>query len=257
MSWILCTVDLLLADETSVVPQRLDLSYALNPQSNFWPGPGYSPFQLETIATLEKNGVLSKKVSFPEHIGTHLDAPNHFEQGQPDVSQIPVEQLFAPGVLIDFTARAESNPDAELSTADIADWEAAHGRIPDGAVVLLHTGWGRFWTQPERFLGRDVRGQLHFPGYSAEAAKFLVEQRQVKGLGIDTLSVDPGTSKSFDVHHILNLAQRYGLENVAHLDQLPPRGFDLIIAPLKVEGGTGGPCRIFATLKSTADAAGK
>src|SRR5207249_3878065 len=131
---------------------------------------------------------------------------------------------------------------------DVEKWERAHGRIPDGSVVLLHTGWGRHWTNFERYKNQDVRGKMHFPGYSAEAAKFLVFSRNARGLGIDTLSMDYGLSTDFAVHHVVNGAGRYGLENVANLEKLPPRGFGLIIAPIKVETGTGGPTRVFAVL---------
>lgn len=226
----------------------IDLSYPLNEQSNFWPGDDYEPFSLHTIATLEKDGVLSKSMRLPEHIGTHIDAPNHFESNQPDVAQIKPEALIGPGVVIDISPHAEVDPDYGLTLKDIQAWEAEHGRIPDGAIVLLNTGWGRFWSRPERFQGRDTTGNLHFPSYTAESASFLIHDRKARGLGVDTLSIDRGISKDFQVHHITNSATRYGLENIAHLDQLPPHGFTLIVAPMKIEKGTGGPTRVFAIL---------
>ena len=184
----------------------------------------------------------------PEHLGTHLDAPNHFEKNQPSVEKLKAQELFGPGVVIDITRQAEQNPDYTLTANDVQAWEKQHGPIPAGAIVLLRTGWGRFWGNVARFQNRDARGRLHFPSYSAEAAKFLIQKRKASGLGIDNLSIDPGISKDFPVHHIVNGAGRFGLENVAHLDQLPPRGFYLIIAPLKIEAGTGGPARIWAVL---------
>lgn len=226
----------------------VDLTWTLNDKSPYWPAENYQPFKLTTIATLEKNGVLSKSLSFPEHLGTHLDAPNHFEKAQPSVERLTAEQLFAPGVVIDVSLPVESDADYRVTVADIEEWEKQHGRIPDGAVVLLRTGWGRHWTSFDRYKNQDVRGKMHFPGYSAEAARWLVEKRNVRGLGIDTLSVDYGMSTDFAVHHVINGAGRYGLENVAQLDKLPVRGFGLIIAPIKVEAGTGGPTRIFAVL---------
>ena len=230
----------------------IDLTYALNPQNAFWPGENYQAFELKTIATLEKDGVLSKAICLPEHLGTHLDAPNHFEKNQPSVEKLSAQDLFGPGVVIDIEAQAEQNADYTLSRADIARWETQHGPIPQGAIVLLHTGWGRFWNNAARFQNRDARGQLHFPSYSAEAAKFLIEDRKVRGLGIDNLSIDPGNSPDFPVHHIVNGAGKFGLENVANLDQLPPRGFYLIVAPMKIETGTGGPARIWAVLSNKA-----
>jgi kynurenine formamidase len=140
-------------------------------------------------------------------------------------------------------------PDFLLTAEHVRAWEAKHGRIPDGAVVLLHTGWDRRWGDVLRFQNKDARGQMHFPGFGADAAKFLVDQRTVRGIGIDTMSIDYGQSRDFAVHKIVNGAGRYGLENVANLDKLPPRDFYLIIAPIKIETGTGGPTRIFAILK--------
>jgi kynurenine formamidase len=232
----------------------IDLSYALNAENQYWPGDNYSGFQLKTIATLEKDGVLSKTMSLPEHLGTHIDAPNHFEKGQPALETLTPEQLFGPGVVLDISERAEQDADAVLTVDDIQAWESKHGRIPDGAIVLLHTGWGRFWGNTARFQNRDARGQLHFPSYSAEAARFLVEKRKVRGVGVDNLSIDRGISKDFEVHHIVNAAGKFGLENVANLDKLPPRGFQLIVAPMKIESGTGAPTRIWAVLpKATGD----
>lgn len=237
-----------LADLAAGRARLLDLTYSLNEANPYWPGEHYVPFKLTTIATLERDGVLSKALSLPEHLGTHIDAPNHFERDQPSVDQIPIEEFFAPGVVIDISAKAEQDADCLLLPSDIEEWERQHGRIPNGAVVLLRTGWGRFWNNYDRYKNQDVRGRLHFPGYSAEAARLLVEARNVRGLGIDTLSIDRGLSQKFEVHHLVNGAGRYGLENLARLDQLPPRGFFLVIAPMKIETGTGGPTRIFAVL---------
>lgn len=231
----------------------VDLTYPLNEQTNYWPGDEYEPFRLRTIATLERDGVLSKAFSSPEHLGTHLDAPNHFVAGRKSVDQIAPSELFAPGVVIDCSAQAALDADYQLSVADIEAWEREHGPIPQGAVVLLRSGWGRFWDQPSRYRNQDVRGGLHFPGYSVEAARLLVEQRDCRGLGVDTLSIDHGPSRDFAVHKIVNGAGRYALENVAHLERLPPRGAYLVIAPIKIEAGSGGPARIFAVVPRDAE----
>jgi kynurenine formamidase len=226
----------------------VDLTYPLNDKTNYWPGEKYTPFKLETIATFEKDGVLSKAFSMPEHMGTHIDAPNHFEPNQLAVDQIDPNDLFAPGVVIDMRGPVASDSDYELTRDDVVAWEREHGRVPDRAVTLLFTGWGRFWNAPARFQNKDVQGRLHFPGYSADAARFLVRERKVSGLGTDTLSIDRGLSRDFAVHHIVNRAGRYGLENVANLDKLPARGFLLVVAPIKIEGGSGGPTRVIAVL---------
>ena len=226
----------------------IDLTYTLNGKNPYWPGDNYRPFELKTIATLENDGVLSKVISMPEHLGTHIDAPNHFEKNQPAVDQITPQQLFGPAVLLDVTAQAEQNADYQLGMTDIEAWEKEHGRIPDGAIVLLRTGWGRFWNNYDRYKNQDALGKLHFPSFSAESARFLVNKRKVRGVGIDTLSIDRGISKDFHVHHIMNRAGKFGLENVANLDKLPPRGFYLVVAPIKIETGSGGPTRIFAVV---------
>ena len=240
-----------IADIANGHAELLDLTWPLNDQNAFWPGDNYHPFRLKTIATLEQDGVLSKTFSMPEHLGTHIDAPNHFEANQPSVAQIKPEDLFAPGVVIDVRMQCEQNADFALTPDDLRAWEKVHGQIPRGSVVLLHTGWGRFWSNFDRYMNQDVRGQLHFPGFGTASTRFLVQQRKIRGLGIDTLSIDRGISRDFAVHHIVNKAGRYGLENVANLDQLPTKGFHLIVAPIRIEAGTGGPTRIFAVLNPT------
>ena len=245
---VAATSKISLADVAAGRARILDLTYVLNEKNAYWPGPGYEPFRLRTIATIEDDGVLSKAFSMPEHLGTHIDAPNHFETNQPDVSAIAPEQFFAPGVVIDIAPRAEVDADTMLTLKDIKDWERRHGRIPDHSVVLLHTGWGRFWSNYSRYKNQDAMGKLHFPAYSAEAARFLIHDRKARGLGIDNLSIDRGISKKFEVHHIVNGAGRYGLENVAHLDRLPARDFFVIVAPIRIEAGSGGPTRILAIL---------
>lgn len=238
------TLDDLVSGRLSIV----DLTWTLDENNPYWPAENYEPFRLTTIATIEKNGVLSKAFYTPEHLGTHLDAPNHFEKNQPSVDEIQAGDLFARGAVIDVAAQSETDADYRLTLADIAAWEKTHGRIPDGAVLFLRTGWGRHWTNYARYKNQDATGKMHFPGYSEEAARFLVNERKVRGLGIDTLSIDYGLSKDFIVHHVVNGAGRYGLENVARLDQLPPRGFFVFVAPVKVRSGSGGPTRIMAVL---------
>jgi kynurenine formamidase len=226
----------------------LDLTWPLNRASAYWPGPDYKPFELHTLATLEKNGVLSQAYSTPEHLGTHIDAPNHFEAAGISVDQINPQDLFAPGVVIDVSDAAAQDPDYRLKLEDLLQWEHKHGQVPPHAVVLLNTGWGRHWSQQDRYQGADVMGRLHFPGFSAAAIRFLLKERQIRGVGIDTLSVDYGLSRDFEVHHLLGAAGRYGLENVAHLDQLPARDFYLVVAPIKIESGSGGQTRVIAIL---------
>ncbi len=152
-------------------------------------------------------------------------------------------------MLIDCSAQVAADANYAVSETDLAAWEQKNGRIPERAVVLVKTGWGRNFQNLVRYRNPDEKGRMHFPGFSPEAVKFLIDQRDVRGIGIDTLSVDPGQSDEAAVHHLLGKAGRYGLENLAGLDGLPPVGFYLIVAPIKIETGSGGPTRVFAVLR--------
>ncbi len=226
----------------------VDLTHRLNPTIPYWPGERYRPFEFQALATLERDGVFSGFFAMPEHMGTHVDAPNHFVAGQVSVDQLRPEQLVAPAVVIDVREKVARDPDYQLTVADIRRWERRYGRIPRGAVVFMRTGWDARWEDPNAYRNRDAQGVMHFPGFSPEAAEFLVRERQIHGIGIDTLSVDFGPSKDFRVHHIMHRAGKYHLENVARLGQLPPRGAIVIVGVLPIEGGSGGPARIFALL---------
>lgn len=224
----------------------VDMSYPLNRNNAYWPGPSYSAFQYETIATLEDNGVFSGAYTTPEHLGTHIDAPNHFEDNQPSIDMLTLENLIGPASVINISGKVKSNADYELTVEDIISWEKSNGMIQEGSIVLLNTGWWERWNDFDNYKNADDTGKFHFPGYSRDAARFLVEERNIKGIGIDTLSADQGTSSDFAVHHLINSAGKYILENVANIIQLPPKGATLIIAPIKIEGGSGGQARIWA-----------
>jgi len=226
----------------------IDLTYPLNKSNAYWPGPFYTPFTYNTVATLKDNGVFSGAYSTPEHLGTHIDAPNHFEDNQPSVDKLNLETLIGPAIVIDISGQVENDADYELTVADISHWEEANGRIPGRSIILLNTGWWRRWDDYDKYKNADDTNKLHFPGYSPEAAAFLVEKREINGIGIDTLSADYGISTDFAVHHIINGAGKYILENLANLDKLPPSGITLIVAPIKIEGGSGGQARIWAIL---------
>ncbi len=244
--------DVLNADTLENVMQGkqsvIDLTYPLNSKNAYWPGSSYSSFKYEPIATIEKNKVFSGKYSTPEHLGTHIDAPNHFEASQPSVDQIPLEKLIGYAVVIDVSSKVAENDDYQLSADDVQAWEKAHGKVPPGSIVLLNTGWAKRWNNYDKYKNADEKGKLHFPGFSGEATRFLANERNINGIGIDTLSGDYGLTTDFMVHHIINGAGKYILENVANLDKLPPTGAILIIAPIKIEGGSGGQARVWAIL---------
>ena len=182
-----------------------------------------------------------------EHYGTHLDAPVHFPPGKTTVDQIPVKQLFGPAVVLDVSAEGAKDADYQLPPARVAEWEKRRGRIPEGSVVLLRTGWSARWPDAQSYRNQDPLGRMHFPSFSVEAAQLLIE-RKVSGLGCDSMSVDYGASADFAVHHLALGSGLYHLENLADLSALPETGAFLVVAPIKLEGGSGGPVRVFALL---------
>ncbi len=232
-----------------VLPERgrvVDLTHPLAEGVPVFPGG--VPFTSDPLASIDKDGYFACRLSLGEHTGTHVDAPRHFVADAADVAGIAPERLLAAAVVIDVSARAATDADTMVSVADIAAFEAAHGAIPRGAVVLMRSGWDRYWDEPELYVNRAPDGQVHFPGFSPEAADFLVRERDVFGLGVDTLSIDTGIASGFEAHHVLLAAGGIAIENLTRLDRLPPEGATLIIAPLPIVGGSGGPARVFAVV---------
>lgn len=231
----------------------IDLTHPFDQHTIYWPT-SPSSFQLSRLHYgRTEAGYFYAANSFctPEHGGTHLDAPIHFAEGRQTVDQVPVRQLIGPGVVIDVSRQASTNPDYRLSMEDIRRWEATHGVIPGDAIVLLRTGWGKRWTDRKGYLGDDTPGdasRLHFPSYGKDAAEFLVKERKVAALGVDTASIDYGPSKDFIVHRVANEANVPGLENIANLEELPELGAWIIALPMKIAGGSGGPLRIVALI---------
>ncbi len=235
-------------DETKVV----DLTYSFDDKAIYWPTA--KPFQWEKESWGKSAGgywYTAARYAASEHGGTHLDAPVHFGGAKSATDEIPISRLVGPAVVIDVSAAATKDADYRVTADDIASWEKQHGQIPDNSIVLVHSGWGKFWPDRKKYLGTDAPGDtanLHFPGVSREAAEFLANQRKIDGIGIDTASIDHGPSKDFIAHQILNGANIYALENVANLDRLPAKGATVIALPMKIKGGTGGPARIIAVL---------
>ncbi len=230
----------------------VDLAYAINDKLVAWPGDTRT-FEAQNNATVKKDGYFTRSFWMLEHYGTHMDAPIHFPPGKTPVDRIPPERLFGPAVVIDVREEAEKDPDYQLTLERIARWEKEHGHIPPGAIVLLRTGWASRWPDATRYRNEDAKGVMHFPGYSTDAVVRLL-YRKVSGLGIDTLSVDYGLSKQFPVHKLSHGAGLYHLENLADMSALPEAGAFLVVAPIKLEGGSGGPCRVFAILPSAGPA---
>lgn len=226
----------------------VDLTHRLGSQIPYWPGPAYKPFQFQTIATREKDGVYSGAFCMAEHMGTHVDAPNHFEASPLSVDALPLSHLIAPAVVIDVRELVQKDADYRLTVDDLRGWEKKHGQLPQGALVFMYTGWDGRWPQAAAYRNQDEQNIMHFPGFSPAAATWLVNERSVRGIGIDTLSVDYGPSKDFPVHHIMNRAGKYAVENVANLGQLPEAGAVVIVGVIPIENGSGGPARVVAVV---------
>jgi kynurenine formamidase len=231
----------------------VDLSHPFDDRTIYWPT-SPSNFKLTTLSYGETpGGFFYSANSFctPEHGGTHLDAPVHFSQRGKSADQIPLRQLIGPGAVVDVSAKAASDPDYRLSLEDLKAWEKKHGAIPSGSILLLRTGWGARWPDKKRYLGDDTPGdasKLHFPSYGKEAVEYLVQQRHIAALGVDTASIDYGPSKDFIVHRTASAAGVPGLENLAELDKVPEVGAWIIALPMKIAGGSGGPLRIVALI---------
>ena len=229
----------------------LDLTHPFDEHAIYWPTA--QPFEWKKESWGMSPGgywYTAGRYAASEHGGTHLDSPIHFAQDRAAVDELTVQRLVGPAFVIDVSAAAAKNPDYLLSPPDIAAFEKQHGRIPAGAIVLVRTGWAKFWPDKKRYLGTDAPGDtanLRFPGISREAAEVLVT-RKVDAVGLDTASLDYGRSKDFIAHRVLNEANIFGLENVAHLDKLPATGATVIALPMLIKGGTGAPVRIIAIL---------
>lgn len=229
----------------------VDLSHAYDANTIYWPTEA-TGFQLrQEHKGLTKGGFFYYSNAFcsPEHGGTHIDAPMHFAESRWTNSDIPLDRLIRPAVVIDIAEKAAKNPDYALAVADIGAFEEANGRIPDGAIVLLRTGWSARWPDRKAYLGDDAPGKtdnLHFPSFGPEAAAVLVAERHVSLIGVDTASVDIGPSQDFLVHRTIGAANVPGLENLTNLDQLPPTGALVIAMPMKIAQGSGAPARVIA-----------
>jgi len=230
----------------------IDLTHAFGTDTIVWPTE--QDFKLIVQHAEEAQGgyyYASNRIEMPEHGGTHIDAPIHFSRGRQTLDQIPIDRMVGGAVRIDVQAQCVRDRDYQVTVRDVEQWEATHGRIPDHSIVLVDTGFARFWPSRKDYLGTELRGQegvrtLHFPGVHPSAAAWLMRERQVKAVGIDTASIDYGQSTKFETHVELLSHNVPVFENLANLSGLPNKGFDVIALPMKIAGGTGGPLRIIA-----------
>jgi kynurenine formamidase len=228
----------------------IDLTYTFDARTVYWPTE--KGFALETRARGPTAGgwfYTANTFCAPEHGGTHLDAPRHFAEHGLTADALPVGAGIGPAAVVDVSAQAARDRDYRVTVADLERWEKTHGRLPEKGIVLVRSAWGRFWPDRERYLGSATPGDtanLHFPGFSKQAAEWLVRERRVAAIGIDTASIDHGPSTDFPVHRAVAAANVPAFENVANLDRLPETGATVVALPMKIGGGTGAPARIVA-----------
>jgi kynurenine formamidase len=230
----------------------VDLSHAYDERTIFWPTA--EPFVLRKVAdgmTPAGYYYAANTFSTSEHGGTHLDAPVHFAQGRQAADEIPLDRLVGSAAVVDVSDRSARDADYQITTDDLQAWERANGRIPAGAILLLRTGFSARWPDAARYLGTAERGadavpKLHFPGLHPEAARWIVTERDIKAIGIDTASIDFGQSTLFESHRVLYERNIPAFENLAQLDRLPATGAFIVALPMKIAGGTGGPLRAIA-----------
>jgi kynurenine formamidase len=221
-----------------------DLTHTLKPTF-----PTYADmftFKSAVAVTVKKDGFYAMNLTYFEHVGTHMDAPAHFGADAKTVEQVAASSLVAPLAVIYIHERAAKSHDAQVTIDDIRAWERRHGRLPRGAAVFMHSGWESRVGSTKTYRNPDSGGTMHFPGVHPDAAAFLLKERDVAGIGVDTLSLDIGPSKDFKTHTTWLPANKWGLENVANLTRVPPSGATVFVGAPKVAGGSGGPARVIA-----------
>ncbi|XP_071954156.1 isatin hydrolase-like [Antedon mediterranea] len=233
----------------------IDLTYTFDENTLFFPG--HEGFVQEILhrGTYGPLWFESNRIETGEHTGTHMDAPAHLREGQLRIEAVPASHLVGPGVKVDISSKASMDPDAQVEINDIMAWEEENGRIPDGAIVMMFSGWGKFYPNRTAYFGSDRNDSytdendvslLNFPGFSTPAAEWLVENRNIVGVGVDTSSLDFGQSTNFSSHVVFFEQNIFGLENVANLDKMPTTGSTIYALPMKIKDGSGAPVRIIA-----------
>ena len=221
-----------------------DLTHTFSPALPVFPA--FKPVQIRQRFTVAKDGFFANEITFDEHTGTHLDGPVHFVAGGATADRIAPERLFAPLAVVSIEARAAKDPDAVVTVDDLLAWEKRYGRLPRGAFVAMHSNWHARINDAARFLNKDDKGTMHAPGFSEQAAQFLVKERDIVGAGVDTLSLDAARVDKFVAHLVFLGAGKYGIELMANLAGVPPSGATVIVGGPKHQGASGGPVRVFA-----------
>jgi kynurenine formamidase len=224
----------------------IDLTHTLTEAMPLWPKA--KPFNHRLATDYDTHGYRTFLLQQPEGIGTHMDAPAHFIKDGRTISDLSCTELVAPGCIIDVRSQVAQNDDYKISAKDVLEWEKEHGLIPAKALVLGLTGWSQYWFDVKKYQNMDANGVMHFPGWSESAAKLLIE-RDIVGVGIDTLSIDAAIAIDHIAHHIFLENDKYQLENLANLDKLPAVGMTIIALPMKIQNGAEAPVRAIALKK--------
>lgn len=230
----------------------IDLTHDFSSDTVYWPTAEEFTLETEFQGMTEKGYYYeAHRYRASEHGGTHIDAPVHFAEGKQSIDEIPLDNLIGNAAVVDVSETALKNPDYQVSIQDLTSWEKENGQIPDGSILLLNTGYAKFWPDRVKYMGTDKRGpeavkELHFPGLDPKAAKWLTENRNIKSIGLDTPSIDYGQSTLFESHQILFKENIPAFENVANLDKMPAKGAYVIALPMKIKSGSGAPLRIVA-----------
>ncbi len=233
----------------------IDLTYEYSDETLYWPTS--STFKMDTVfAGVTDAGFYYESYAFctAEHGGTHLDAPIHFYENRKTVEELDIDQLTGRAVVVDVTEKVARNRDYQIQIEDLLAWETEHGEMADGSILLFYTGMSQYWPDAETYLGTELKGEegvanLSFPGILPDTAEWIVHNRNISAVGLDTPSLDYGRSVLFESHQILFEMNIPGFENVANLDQLPPKGAYIIALPMKIKDGSGAPLRIVAHIR--------
>jgi len=232
----------------------IDLTHEFSDQTIYWPTEQGFKLEEEFGGITEKGYYYTaKKFIAPEHGGTHMDAPIHFAKDGKTVEQISLDHLIAPSIVVDVSEKVLDDPDYQINIQDFKDWQKINGKIPNDCIVLLHTGYSKYWPDRSKYLGTSKKGaealsELHFPGLHHEAASWIIENHKINAIGIDTQSIDYGKSTHFETHRVLAALQIPFFENVTNLDKLPSNGAIAIGLPMKIKNGSGAPLRLVGIL---------
>jgi len=232
-------------DKSIPYSRVVDLTHVISPSIPLWPGDPH--VVLKVVATMKKDGYYLRSFTIGEHSATHMNAPNSFIAGNSQaITSYSADQRVVPAVVIDVRQKAAQNGDYQLTKDDVLTWEGKHGRIAPGAFVILFTGWEDRWDDPKAFINEDDKGHLHFPGFAGATTRWLLDERQIAGVGIDTHGVDPGLDTSYATNTQIAKAHKIAIECMANLGQLPPTGATLVVGPLQLADGSGSPASVIA-----------